>query len=289
MTDEDILNNLKNQNVVSVRRFTRKMNNEIVPTNVFLLRVNSTKVPPFIRLGPLQVATRPYYPKPMLCYNCAHYGHTKMSCKAEQTCSNCGTSSHGDCIADSVCCNCKENHSFSRSCAHYKEEEAIIRYKVDNNCTYGEARKMVATAVIPSPVQQRLTYAQQSSQDEKGKEIEMQEIDMNKNINEWAKVCDNCQKVKVNRHMHAPFSRFDLPSGRFGHKHIDIVEPLPLSDNMSYILTVINRYTRCPEAFPIADSTAETVAKTLVQQYIVMVMTCSHGSTAVDDSPHQQL
>ncbi|XP_049294397.1 uncharacterized protein LOC125769637 [Anopheles funestus] len=117
VSDDIILNELKEQRVVSVRRFTRKINNEIVPTNIFLLRINATTIPATIRLGALQVSTRPYYPKPMMCYNCTQYGHTKMSCKVAQNCSNCGTPAHGECIVDPVCLNCKGPHNaFSRSC-----------------------------------------------------------------------------------------------------------------------------------------------------------------------------
>ncbi|XP_035911260.1 uncharacterized protein LOC118511822 [Anopheles stephensi] len=168
VSDETTLEELKDQRVISVRRFKRKVNSELVPINIFLLRINTTSIPSFIRLGALQVSTRPYYPKPMMCYNCAHYGHTKMSCKVAQACANCGTPAHGDCPVDPVCINCKGTHNaFSRSCPRYLQEEAVIKYKVDNNCSYGEARRSVSLPVTPSLVQQRITYAQQTMQDEK--------------------------------------------------------------------------------------------------------------------------
>ncbi|XP_040174940.1 uncharacterized protein LOC120906955 [Anopheles arabiensis] len=177
LSDEDILENLSDQKVMNVRRFTRKVNGEIVPTNIFLLRINATSIPEFIRLGALQVKTRAYYPKPMQCFKCGQFGHTQIHCKLSPTCTNCGTPAHGECTVDPVCINCKDNHSTtSRTCPRYIQEEQVIKYKIDNNCSYGEARKVLLNATHStnsSPIQNRITYAQQThTVDEKDTQIE---------------------------------------------------------------------------------------------------------------------
>lgn len=91
---------------------------------------------------------------------------------------------------------------------------------------------------------------------------------MNKDINQWSQNCHNCQVSKIHRHTKAPLTPIPIPSGRFEHIHIDIVGPLAPSDGQQYVLTTIDRYTRWPEAFPMPDMRAETVAKIFLQNYI---------------------
>lgn len=91
---------------------------------------------------------------------------------------------------------------------------------------------------------------------------------MNKDCTLWAKTCMHCQTSKIHRHTVTPLASFPVPKCRFEHLHIDIVGPFPPSRGNSYILTMVERFTRWPEAIPIADTSAETVARTLFQNYI---------------------
>jgi hypothetical protein len=58
-----------------------------------------------------------------------------------------------------------------------------------------------------------------------------------------------------------------MPSRRFEHVHIDIVV-MPVSEGKRYCLTCVDRFSRWPEAIPLRDQEAETVAKAFYQGWI---------------------
>ena len=91
---------------------------------------------------------------------------------------------------------------------------------------------------------------------------------MNKQVGIWAKTCVPCQRSKVYRHVTAPMQHGHLPDHRFQRIHVDIVGPLPISQGKSYLFTIIDRYTRWPEAIPMADATASSCAFALLSQHI---------------------
>lgn len=90
---------------------------------------------------------------------------------------------------------------------------------------------------------------------------------MNTDVAQWTRTCLACQKSKIQRHTVTPLGQFQ-DAGRFEHVHIDIVGPLQPSEECQYIVTMIDRRTKWPEATPVKNITAETIARAVYEHWI---------------------
>ena len=91
---------------------------------------------------------------------------------------------------------------------------------------------------------------------------------MNIDIAKWCRSCNGCQTAKISRHNKPVFGKFDEPTDRFDHIHLDIVGPLPYADGFRYLLTCVDRFTRWPEAILLVDIRAETDADAFFSWWI---------------------
>ena len=149
ISDEEICQNVSSQDVTSVRPIKVRRNNELLPTNTFVLTFNVPTLPTFIKAGYLNIPVEPFIPNPLHCFKCQCFGHRQNTCQGKLTCTRCGQFDHDNkaCVNDVVCINCKGNHcAYSRECPQWKLEKQVQQVRVQNRLSYPEARKLVETA-----------------------------------------------------------------------------------------------------------------------------------------------
>ena len=91
---------------------------------------------------------------------------------------------------------------------------------------------------------------------------------MRRDVLRWARQCQSCATSKIARHTSPPVLPIEVPPERFAHVHVDIVGPFPPDRGNKYLLTMIDRTTRWPEAAPITDTGADTVIRTFVDTWV---------------------
>ncbi|GFR69708.1 transposon Ty3-G Gag-Pol polyprotein [Elysia marginata] len=115
---------------------------------------------------------------------------------------------------------------------------------------------------------------------------ETQEHDSSvENGNHWPQLteCLAGQSSKIKSHVRSPIVKIPVPEKRISHIHIDLVGSLPPSEGFTYLLTIIDRSSRWPEAVPITNTSASKCAKALIRHWIArfgvpLDMTSDRGS-----------
>ena len=72
----------------------------------------------------------------------------------------------------------------------------------------------------------------------------------------------------LDKHTKSPLEEFSVPAKRFSHINVDIVGPLPFSSGFTYLLTIIDRNTRWPEAIPLRGITSSECVQALISGWI---------------------
>lgn len=140
----EIQENLTNQGVTNVKRFTVKRDGKTIETNTLLLDFKTPIPPKELKIFYRLIHVEPYIPNPLRCYKCQKFGHHESKCRATNIrCSNCSENhDNKDCTNQSKCSNCGEAHpSSSNKCTVWQKEKEIVKIKYTNHISFPEARK----------------------------------------------------------------------------------------------------------------------------------------------------
>lgn len=147
LEDEEILEYLKEQNVISLFRIKRKdsLGNKI-STGSFIIQFNDTNIPAFLKVDWIQINVQRLEDRPMRCNHCFLIGHTIKKCRIinQTLCKACHyfvdvkyIDHH---VCNQICKNCQLSHnSSSNLCPKYLEQKEVILLKEKYGISHQEA------------------------------------------------------------------------------------------------------------------------------------------------------
>ena len=148
VSEQEILEEMREQGVINVRRIKIRRDDTLKDTNTFVFTFNTSILPKQLKVAFLRVSVDPYIPNRLRCYACQVFGHHENECHREEICANCGQPKHSadetDCKRPPKCVNCKEDHpANSKQCQAWHTEKEILKVKYTRNISFPEARKIV--------------------------------------------------------------------------------------------------------------------------------------------------
>ena len=148
VSEQEILEEMREQGVINVCRIKIRRDDTLKDTNTFVFTFNTSILPKQLKVAFLRVSVDPYIPNPLRCYACQVFGHHENKCHREEICANCGQPKHSadetDCKRPPKCVNCKEDHpANSKQCQAWHTEKEILKVKYTRNISFPEARKIV--------------------------------------------------------------------------------------------------------------------------------------------------
>ena len=148
VSEQEILEEMREQGVINVRRIKVRHDGTLKDTNTFVFTFNTSVLPKQLKVAFLRVSVDPYIPNPLRCYACQVFGHHENKCHREEIFANCGQAKHSadetDCKRPPKWFNCKEDHpANSRQCQAWHTEKEILKVKYTRNIIFPEARKSV--------------------------------------------------------------------------------------------------------------------------------------------------
>ena len=102
MTDDEILNELKHQGVIDVKRIMKRSKSNVksieieesrpnfIPMRSVIIAFNRTNLPSNITMCYQHFEVKLYIPPVLRCFQCQRYGHGIAQCRAKMKCVRCG-------------------------------------------------------------------------------------------------------------------------------------------------------------------------------------------------------
>lgn len=156
LTEGELLEGWKDQQVTQVQRIKIRRDKKEIPTKHIIVAFCTSTLPEHLETGYLKLNVRPYIPNPRRCFKCQRFGHGSQSCRGQLTCGKCATTGHAtdECkVEDGAhCANCDGAHpAYSRTCPTWKKEKEIVTIKITQNITFREARQQVSGLFTNKP------------------------------------------------------------------------------------------------------------------------------------------
>lgn len=159
-SEEDLLEELREQGVHSLRRHIVKKNGTEEPTNMYFVTFNLHTRPSHLNLVWERIRVDEYKEKPIRCNKCQRFGHVAKYCRRNLlTCARCSEDGHAfkECNNATKCIHCEGTHYASdKKCPKYLIECEILSTQINNKTS-----RMIAyrTVLATHPDGERL-YSQ---------------------------------------------------------------------------------------------------------------------------------
>jgi len=152
-TNEQLLQELSTYKVIDIYHIERKINNEQMPTNIYILTFDACTLPEKVYIGWKDFDVREYIPRPRRCFKCQGYYHGSKNCRSEiSICVTCGQEHHDTpCTRTASCKNCRQPHpASSKECFYYKLAQEVVTLQTRQKMSFKDARrKAMQTMMTP--------------------------------------------------------------------------------------------------------------------------------------------
>jgi hypothetical protein len=133
----------------TAQRILKRDNNGVkIPTTTVILIYAGETIPEIVHIDYLTFRTKSYIPKPVRCFKCQKFGHTKDHCRSETNkCPICAKDHGYESCPNKLqlkCANCGGPHSAGyKDCPKYKESLTINKLVATTGLSYRDAAAQV--------------------------------------------------------------------------------------------------------------------------------------------------